>query len=208
MPNWKKPERVEKLRVQGESGMGKSRQLGLLVMVGMLVAATVLGQGKQMQIRRQPLADAPASEQAAPSVFRETPARDVLNGVPIQLEVHHDTEVRTHKPVDVYALTIERQTMNSDGDWEPIGLQVISFYTRYAQDPLSDANPHNGHDCKVWFRLQTSAIENRDPKSGTWPYIEFVKRVDARIIRTREDGAVYWSDDIECWGSLDRFPPF
>ncbi|HEY6303580.1 MAG TPA: hypothetical protein VIX14_10975 [Terriglobales bacterium] len=51
-------------------------------------------------------------------------------------------------------------------------------------------------------------MQNRDPKSGTWPYIEFVKRVEARIIRTREDGAVYWSDDIECWGSLDRFPPF
>ncbi len=145
--------------------MGKSRQSDLLVMVGMLVSGTVLGQGKQMQIRRQPLPHAPASDAAAQSVLRGTPARDVLNGVPIQLEVHHDTEVRTHKPVDVYALTIAQQTMNSDPDWKPVGLPVIS-YTRYAQEPQRDANPHNGHDCKVWFRLQTSAVQNRDPKSG------------------------------------------
>jgi hypothetical protein len=186
--------------------MRKVQQTSLLVIVCLFVAATAFGQGKQNQIERRPVADAPASAEGAQ--FNETPARDILNGVPIQLELHHDTEERTHKPIDVYALTIERQTMNSDGNWEPIGLQSVTFYTRVAQDPQSDANPHNARDCKTWATLQANAMQNHDSKSKTWPYIEFVKRTDARVIRTREDGAVYWSDDIECWGSLDRFPPF
>ena len=53
-----------------------------------------------------------------------------------------------------------------------------------------------------------SAMASRDPKSKTWPYVEFLTAQGARTIQTNEDGTVYWSDDIECWGSSDRFPPF
>ncbi len=51
-------------------------------------------------------------------------------------------------------------------------------------------------------------MKNRNPKLGTWPYIELVTAVGARVIQTNEDGQVFWSDDIQCWGSSDRFPPF
>jgi hypothetical protein len=38
--------------------------------------------------------------------------------------------------------------------------------------------------------------------------VEFVTAVGARVVQTNEDAAVWYSDDIECWGSSDRFPPF
>jgi hypothetical protein len=103
---------------------------------------------------------------------------------------------------------IEMQVMNSDGQREPIGLQIFNFYTKFPQDPKHVANPNNAKDCKTWFGMQTEAMKVRDPKSKTWPYLEFAALAHARVIQTNEDGPVWWSDDIECWGSLDRFPPF
>jgi hypothetical protein len=43
---------------------------------------------------------------------------------------------------------------------------------------------------------------------ATWSYVEFTVAQGARMLQTNEDGLVFWSDDVECWGSRDRFPPF
>ncbi len=59
----------------------------------------------------------------------------ILDGLPILLELHHDTEVGTNKPIDVYMFVIELQIVNSDGDLEPVGLQIHNFYTAQAQQP-------------------------------------------------------------------------
>jgi hypothetical protein len=110
--------------------------------------------------------------------------------------------------VDVYMFVIEMQIMNSDGNLEPVGLQIHNYYTRWPQDLRTVFNPHNARDCKIWNGLQTRAMRNRNPKIKTWPYVELVTAVDARVLQTNEDGAVWYSDDIECWGSTDRFSPF
>jgi hypothetical protein len=69
-------------------------------------------------------------------------------------------------------------------------------------------NPHNARDCKIWNEYVLSQIATRNPADVTWPYIEFTTAMGARTVQTNEDGQVWWSDDIECWGSQDRFPPF
>jgi hypothetical protein len=189
--------------------MGKIKQLGLMAMLGILSATLVFAQGKQLQIQRRPAADTPAkSEKTLAKASGRADSYYILNGLPMLLELHHDTEVGTNKPVDVYLFVIEMQVMNSDGDREPIGLQIGYFYTKWPQEPAQANNPHNARDCKTWSGIQTRAMKNRDPKIKTWPYVEFVTDVDARVLQTNEDGAVLWSDDIECWGSTDRFPPF
>lgn len=189
--------------------MGRIKQLGLMAMLGILSATLVFAQGNQMQTQRLPAADTPAkSEKPLAKASDRAGSFYILNGLPMLLELHHDTEVGTNKPVDVYLFVIEMQVMNSDGDREPIGLQIGNFYTKWPQEPARANNPHNARDCKTWSGIQTRAMKNRDPKINTWPYVEFVTDVDARVLQTNEDGAVWWSDDIECWGSTDRFPPF
>jgi hypothetical protein len=189
--------------------MRKPSQLGLFVVRGMLItllAATPgFGQGKQIKTERRPAADTPAS-----SVKKSDSNGGfyILDGLPILLSLHHDTEVGTNKPVDVYAFVIELQVMNSDGDLEPEGLQIFNFYTAYPQDRKDDVNPRNARDCKIWYDRQTKAMKERNQKLRTWPYVEFVTSTDARVLQTNEDGAVWYSDDIECWGASDRFPPF
>jgi hypothetical protein len=124
------------------------------------------------------------------------------------LELHHDTEVGTGNPIDVYMFVIEMQIMNSDGNLEPEGLQIHNYYTAKAVDPLHAFNPHNARDCKVWNSIINYELSRHTPKSVTWPYVQFMTAEGARMIQTNEDGAVWWSDDIQCWGSKDRFPPF
>jgi hypothetical protein len=124
------------------------------------------------------------------------------------LELHHDTEVGTNKPIDVYMFVIEMQIMNSDGNLEPVGLQIHNYYTAQPQDAKNDINPRNARDCKTWNTLVTKALQTRKSGSATWPYVEFITAQGARVLQTNEDGAVWYSDDIECWGSNDRFPPF
>ena len=124
------------------------------------------------------------------------------------LELHHDTEVGTGNPIDVYMFVIEMQIMNSDGNLEPVGLQIHNFYTANPLDAKNDVNPKNARDCKKWNTLVLKALQTHNPKSATWPYVEFITAQGARVVQTNEDGAVWWSDDIECWGSTDRFPPF
>jgi len=189
--------------------MKKTSRLGLLIGLGIWSALPVFAQGKPPQVLRRPAAVAEAGANTAPP---KTPdgsgASYILDGLPMLLELHHDTEVGTNKPVDVYMLVIEMQVMNSDGNLEPIGLQIHNYYTRYVQDPRTAFNRYDARDCRAWFYLQNHAMKNRNPKLGTWPYIELVTAVGARVIQTNEDGQVWWSDDIQCWGASDRFPPF
>ena len=189
--------------------MGRIKQWGLIAMLGMMSATLAFAQDTQLQTQRRPAADAPAkSEKTQAKSSDGVDSYNILNGLPVLLELHHDTEVGTNKPVDVYMFVLEMQVMNSDGDLEPVGLQIFNYYTKWPQQPAKAFNPHNARDCKIWDGLQTRAMKNRDPKIKTWPYVEFVTDVDARVLQTNEDGAVWWSDDIECWGSTDRFSPF
>lgn len=132
----------------------------------------------------------------------------ILDGGPKSLVLHHDTVVGTNQPVDVYLLAIELQVMNSDGNFEPEGLIIDNFFTAQAVKPGQAPNPHNARDCGFWYQLVQAAAQNRNPLLRTWPYMEFTVAEGARVIQTNEDGPVFWSDDIECWGASDRFPPF
>jgi hypothetical protein len=124
------------------------------------------------------------------------------------LTLHHDTVVGTGQPIDVYVYPIELQVLNSDGNFEPEGLIIDNFYTAKAINPLTAPNPNNARDCKIWNSLVSNEIKTRNPTSATWSYVEFTVAQGARLVQTNEDGQVFWSDDIECWGARDRFPPF
>lgn len=184
--------------------MSTVKKFGLVVTLTLLSAAMFA----QPKPQRRPAANTPASDVAPAKSPDGLPSYYILDGLPIQLSLHHDTEVGTNKPIDVYVFVIELQVMNSDGDLEPVGLQIFNFYTKWPQDARNDINAHNARDCRIWANLQTEAMKDRNPKLKTWPYVEFTTTVGARVIQTNEDGAVWWSDDIECWGSSDRFPPF
>jgi len=158
------------------------------------------------------------ARQRRPSIDTEVPPVDqkqptyqyfsILDGLPEGLELHHDTQVGTGKPVDVYQFPIELQVLNSDGDLEPEGLIIDNFYTAKAVNPNTAPNPYNARDCKTWNTIVLDEVSGRNPNLKVWPYVEFTVAYGARIVQTNEDGPVYWSDDIECWGSQDRFPPF
>jgi hypothetical protein len=184
----------------------KSAWVGLL---GILAVSSLMGQTKPVRVSRRPPA---VAESTSPNIHTHNAGENgpvfVLNGMPMLLDVHHDTEVGTNRPVDVYEFVIEMQVMNSDGDLEPVGLQIHNFFTVKPQDPRNDFNRHNARDCRLWNGLVLKAMKSRDPQSKTWPYVEFVTNSDARILETNEDGQVFWSDDVECWGSSDRFSPF
>jgi len=128
--------------------------------------------------------------------------------MPMGLQLHHDTEVNTGRPVDVYIFPIELQVMNSDGNFEPVGLIIDNFYTAKPVNPATAPNPNNARDCKFWNTLVLNEMKNRPPNSPTWSYVEFTVAEGARVLQTNEDGQVFWSDDVQCWGSRDRFPPF
>jgi hypothetical protein len=185
-----------------------TRKLVQAVLVGLLslvAAAGVLAQMKVQHERRPP-----ASPNGPLPLVQPQPAYDyfsILDGTPRALALHHDTEVGTNKPIDVYMFAIELQVMNSDGNLEPEGLIIDNFYTARAIHPNKAPNPHNARDCKIWNSLVLDEINNR--KGGrTWPYVEFTVAKGARVIQTNEDGQVWWSDDVECWASKDRFKPF
>ena len=177
----------------------------LIGLVGTL-AVSALAQVKPVRKERRPAATKEAS-----SALQTPPDYEffsILNGLPTLLTLHHDTEVGTNRPIDVYVFVIEMQMMNSDGNLEPEGLQIFNYYTAKPQDVNRDLNPLNSRDCKLWNAIVLGELRNRDPKSKTWPYIQFMTAQGARVIQTNEDGPVWFSDDIQCWGSRDRFPPF
>jgi hypothetical protein len=180
--------------------------LGGLVL---LLAAFGFGQEKTKAIRHEHRPAAPAE-----TVSNTNPPQpnynysSILDGTPMLLELHHDTEVGSGKPIDVYLFAIELQVLNSDGNFEPEGLILDNFYTAKPVSPETAPNPHNARDCKIWNSLVLNEIKNRNDQSPTWSYVEFTVALGARVIQTNEDGQVWWSDDVECWGSRDRFPPF
>jgi hypothetical protein len=47
----------------------------------------------------------------------------ILDGTPMNFQLHHDTRKGTNEPIDVYVMVIEMQVVNSDGNPEPVGLQ-------------------------------------------------------------------------------------
>jgi len=179
-----------------------------LLCFGFLATLPMFGQAKKQVTKdsRRPAASATASSATQPPPTYEF--FSILDGTPMLLELHHDTEVGTNKPIDVYMFVIELQVMNSDGNFEPVGLQIHNFYTAQPQDAQHAFNPHNARDCKTWNTLVNKSMQTRKDGSATWPYVEFITAQGARVIQTNEDGAVFFSDDIECWGSNDRFPPF
>ena len=170
------------------------------------MAASAFGQAQPPHETRRPSLSAEPTPLGAPKPSGEY--YSILNGMPMLLELHHDTVVGTNKPINVYKLVIEMQVMNSDGNLEPEGLQIFNYYTAKALDPTNDVNPYNARDCAYWNRIVLGEMANRDPKSHTWSYIQLITAQGARVIQTNEDGPVWWSDDIECWGSRDRFAPF
>jgi hypothetical protein len=193
-----------------ERMMRKAGRSVLAVLAGLLLASSGLAQVKQVKHERRP----PASAESGSAAFPSTPTQpnyeyfSILDGLPMGLELHHDTQVGTGTAVDVYMFPIELQVMNSDGNLEPAGLIIDNFYTAKAVDPGTAPNPHNARDCNTWNTLVSNEIKSRAPNSPTWSYVEFTVAEGARVIETNEDGRVFWSDDIECWGSRDRFPPF
>lgn len=184
------------------------RRAIILIMVGLL-ASCALAQVKPSRHERRPAAAAePASSSTQAPTQPTYQYFSILDGMPILMELHHDTEVGTNKPIDVYLFVIELQVMNSDGDLEPEGLQIFNYYTAEPVNPNTAPNPHNARDCKIWNKLVSAEMKIRPPNAPTWSYVEFTVAQGARTIQTNEDGQVWWSDDIECWGSRDRFPPF
>jgi len=176
-----------------------------LVLAGLL-GCSAFAQVKPIRRERRP---APAPDAtSAPQTQPNYQYFSILDGMPMLLELHHDTEVGTGKPIDVYQFVIELQVLNSDGNFEPEGLQIFNFYTANPVNPNTAPNPHNARDCKIWNALVLKEMATRPPNAPTWSYIEFTVAQGARMIQTNEDGYVWWSDDIECWGSRDRFPPF
>jgi hypothetical protein len=177
-----------------------------ICLAGMLATSSAFGQAKEIRHERHPAAFPAVT--ATPQTQPTYEYFSILNGTPQGLTLHHDTEVGTGKAVDVYVFPIELQVMNSDGDLEPEGLIIDNFFTANAVDANTAPNPNNGHDCKTWNALVISEMQNRSPKSPTWSYVEFTVAQGARVLQTNEDGQVFWSDDVECWGSRDRFSPF
>jgi len=179
----------------------------LLSILLLLAAPSVFAQAGQIRHERRPAAPttvAAPGPQAQPTYQYST----ILDGTPKGLWLRHDTEVGTGKPIDVYQFAIELQVLNSDGNLEPEGLIIDNFYTAKAVEPTRALNPHNARDCKIWNEYVLNEIATRNPLDPTWPYVEFATALGARTVQTNEDGQVWWSDDIECWGSQDRFPPF
>ena len=188
--------------------MRKRFQAVLILLVGLLVSSSAFAQVHNLKRERRPPLSAAATPQTIPPPAPIGEFWSILNGLPIRLAVHHDTEVGTGRPLDVYQLVIEMQIMNSDGNLEPVGLQLFNFYTAEAQDPLNAINPHNARDCKIWADLTIGALRNHKKTASAWPYLQFRTAEGARLVQTNEDGPVFWSDDVECWGTRDRFPPF
>jgi hypothetical protein len=184
------------------------RRIAALVLAGLLVTSAVAQQKQTKKERRPPALPDPAAVSNTTTPQPTYEYFSILDGMPMLLELHHDTEVGTNKPVDVYMFVIELQVMNSDGNLEPVGLQIHNYYTASAVNPNTAPNPHNARDCKIWNSLVTNEMKNRNPNSPAWSYVEFTVAQGARTLETNEDGQVWWSDDIECWGSRDRFSPF
>jgi hypothetical protein len=180
-----------------------------LLLFAALLATSALAQVKKTRQERRP---ANSPENLARSIEpQQQPPYDyfsILDGSPILLELRHDTVAGTNQPIDVYKYVIELQVMNSDGNLEPEGLDIFNFYTAKPVSPSTTPNPNAARDCVKWNNILTRELKTRPPYVPVWPYVEFTVAQGARMIETNEDGLVWWSDDIQCWGAEDRFSPF
>src|SRR5215469_3855614 len=140
--------------------MNRVARAVLLGAVTLLVSSALFAQTKQLQSQRRPPVSAEATPPNAPAPSQEY--FSILNGMPMLLELHHDTEVGTNKPIDVYLFVIEMQVMNSDGNLEPVGLQIFNFYTAKPQDAKNDINPHNARDCRIWNTAVLKEMQDRN----------------------------------------------
>lgn len=183
------------------------RKYILLLLVAM-VGTSALAQSKHVRHERRPANTPETTQTSEPQKQPTYEYFSILDGMPMLLELHHDTVVGTNTPVDVYKFVIELQIMNSDGNLEPEGLDIFNFYTAKAVNPNTAPNPNNAADCRKWNNLVIMEMQTRPQNAPTWSYVEFTVAQGARILQTNEDGPVWWSDDIECWGARDRFPPF
>ena len=193
--------------------MKKVASVVLLVFMGTLFASRVSAQeqtatnkNRQVKTERRPAFSASTAQTTAPPP--DYNYFSILSGLPMALFLHHDTVAGTGEPINVYEFVIERQVMNSDGGVGPIGLQIHNYYTMRAQDAKHSGGTRHAQDCKKWTTVIVDALRNHHPKDATWPYVQLMVAEGARTIETNEHGSVFFSDDIECWGSLDRFPPF
>ncbi len=94
--------------------MKKRAQAVLVLLVGILVVSPAFAQPRKLKQERRPALSAAATRSTTPPPPPTGDFWSILNGIPFLLAVHHDTEVGTGKPIDVYQLVIEMQTMNSD----------------------------------------------------------------------------------------------
>jgi hypothetical protein len=127
----------------GRKVMTRRMVQGVLVALLLMVAGSpAFAQASQIRHERRPAAlpqgPLPLAQPGPEYVYFS-----ILDGTPRLLELHHDTEVGTNKPVDVYLFAIELQVMNSDGNLEPEGLIIDNFYTTQAVHPNTAPNPHN-----------------------------------------------------------------
>ena len=181
----------------------------LVVLSAAMLAASAVAQVKQVKQERRPaLTDENFAKAQEPQKQPNYDYFSILDGTPVLLRLHHDTEVGTGRPVDVYQFVIELQVMNSDGNLEPEGLQIFNFYTAHAISPVTAPNLNSARDCVKWNNIVNQEIKTRPSYEPVWPYVEFTVAQGARLVQTNEDGPVWWSDDIQCWGSEDRFSPF
>jgi hypothetical protein len=187
--------------------MTRKTAQSFLVALAVLLTSSAFVSAAEIRHERRPAASTKAS---SPSKSPQPSSQyfSILDGMPMAFNLHHDTEVGTGKPIDVYMFAIELQVLNSDGNLEPEGLILDNFFTAKPVHPKKAINPHNARDCKTWNSIVLNEMKNRHQDSVTWSYVEFTVAQGARIIQTNEDGAVWWSDDVECWGSRDRFKPF
>lgn len=184
------------------------RRVSVFVLAALL-ATSALAQVKNARPERRPKN---SSENLARAIEpQKQPAYDyfsILDGTPVLMQLRHDTVAGTNQPIDVYKFVIELQVMNSDGNFEPEGLQIFNYYTAQVISPNTAPNPNSARDCVKWNNIINQEIKTRPPYAGVWPYVEFTVAQGARMLQTNEDGLVFWSDDIQCWGSEDRFSPF
>jgi hypothetical protein len=90
---------------------------------------------------------------------------------------------------------------------------LVQPVPEYVSFPSSMARPGFSSFITIpnWVPISRSMfICSRSSCKGgpTWPDVEFTVAKGARVIQSNEDGQVWWSDDVECWASRDRFKPF
>jgi hypothetical protein len=99
---------------------------------------------------------------------------------------------------------------NQDRKANPLGNPWVFSSGNYITAKPQDRKPknHDARDCKIWYRAVQASAPEYDGNTKVYPYLEFITKKGARIVQTNEDGPVLFSDDVECWKSGDRFPPF